>query len=999
MGKKVKKKAKSGQKEKRGPSASLKTAASDDETSDDGVAVVKDRGLCPHIEKGINMDKLSAKLEFSESFRCEDCRENVIEKRGNKVKGKQGKKGGTNSKSDSKAIWVCLECGHFSCGGVGLPTTPQSHAVRHAKQIHHALAVNCENPQLLWCFPCSKLIKSENKEVHNRVVKLLKGQPSEESTLDVEDVWFGSGSVTSAIKSGNSNADRKSSYLVKGLENLGNTCFFNSVMQNLFAINTLRDYFRKLDESVGPLSASLRKLFSDTSSESGLRGVINPRSLFGSLCTKSPQFRGYQQHDSHELLRCLLDGLSTEELSARKHGKSNTSTTDPTFVDSIFGGQISSTVTCLECKHSSTIYEPFFDLSLSVPTTKPPSKRAQVVTKGKKPKLPPKRSARIRSKISKESVSDQSTGGNSSGEVQSIAQPTEQLVLPSSDSALLSDSIVSNDIALDMGLTPHDLSAIQEPQDHQPLENFEQQSVLSDSFSWMDYIDPTPVPNDIYIASDEISVNQGSVNDNVLQNDEQNEETNETSVNQGSVNDNVLQNDEQNEETNETSVNQGSMNHDVLQIDEKNEETDEISINQGAATNDVLQNDEQNGESDEISVIQGSVNDDVVQNDEQNEISQLKNEPNPVSQFDGNPSSEGYLTKEIDQSDADLSQSSASCRQPFSKDSNIDSENPLQQDSEVLLLTYKEDTSPNIEVSRGEDEISSAVVGDEQNLLDFDGFGDMFNEPEAATEPTEAIKTEVVIRRNSSDSDPDEVDSSNAPVSVESCLAFFMKPELLSKDEHAWQCDNCSKVLREEMIRSKRKSEKSNGLEVRNSSELLDFGGNNHEIEIMDGNVINCESENKEQKMSNGSHENDSTAAKCDSEVSEEEEANSEKLKVKRDATKSILINKAPSVLTVHLKRFSQDARGRLSKLNGHVNFKDTIDLKPYMDPRCNERDKYTYRLMGVVEHSGTMRGGHYVAYIRSGGAWYHASDAYVREVSFEEVLRCEAYILFYEVT
>ena len=28
---------------------------------------------------------------------------------------------------------------------------------------------------------------------------------------------------------------------------------------------------------------------------------------------------------------------------------------------------------------------------------------------------------------------------------------------------------------------------------------------------------------------------------------------------------------------------------------------------------------------------------------------------------------------------------------------------------------------------------------------------------------------------------------------------------------------------------------------------------------------------------------------------------------------------------------------------------------------------------------------------------WYHASDTYIRQVSFDEVLRCEAYILFYE--
>lgn len=77
---------------------------------------------------------------------------------------------------------------------------------------------------------------------------------------------------------------------------------------------------------------------------------------------------------------------------------------------------------------------------------------------------------------------------------------------------------------------------------------------------------------------------------------------------------------------------------------------------------------------------------------------------------------------------------------------------------------------------------------------------------------------------------------------------------------------------------------------------------------------------------------------------------------------------------------------------------------------RSIEEEKYHYRLLGIVEHLGTMRGGHYVSYVRasgksrgktekenSGSIWYHASDAYVREASLDEVLRCEAYILFYE--
>lgn len=58
----------------------------------------------------------------------------------------------------------------------------------------------------------------------------------------------------------------------------------------------------------------------------------------------------------------------------------------------------------------------------------------------------------------------------------------------------------------------------------------------------------------------------------------------------------------------------------------------------------------------------------------------------------------------------------------------------------------------------------------------------------------------------------------------------------------------------------------------------------------------------------------------------------SEEVIVRSAATKRVLVNKAPPVLTIHLKRFSQDAQGRLSKLRGHVAFNEYIDLGLYMD-------------------------------------------------------------------
>ena len=68
-----------------------------------------------------------------------------------------------------------------------------------------------------------------------------------------------------------------------------------------------------------------------------------------------------------------------------------------------------------------------------------------------------------------------------------------------------------------------------------------------------------------------------------------------------------------------------------------------------------------------------------------------------------------------------------------------------------------------------------------------------------------------------------------------------------------------------------------------------------------------------------------------------------------------------------------------------------------------NSAGQLLYALYGMVVHSGTMDGGHYVAYIRDGihsdkAKWYCANDSHVSSVSIETVLNSQAYILFYEL-
>ncbi|KAH8519566.1 hypothetical protein H0E87_001105 [Populus deltoides] len=965
----------------------------------DGVTIVKERKLCPHFDKGFDVNKLSEKISSSDSFRCEDCREAVGDRKGAKGKGKQVKKKGSgsiDSKSESKAIWVCLECGHLACGGIGLPTTSQSHAVRHSKQNRHPLVFQWENPQLRWCFPCNTLIPAEKtgengekKDAVFEVVKMIKAQSSKESLADVEDVWFGRGSIISELNAEGTmtiGLEGRSGHVVRGLVNLGNTCFFNSVMQNLLAMNKLRDYFSSEEASFGPLSSSLKKLFTDLKAETGFRNVINPKSFFGSVCSKAPQFRGYQQQDSHELLHCLLDGLSTEELTVRK--RRNASEEDgippkhgPTFVDSAFGGLISSTVCCVECGHSSTVHEPFLDLSLPVPTKKPPTKKVQPVSQAKKTKLPPKRGGKVQPKINRntdsmpaQSVSKPSVQSDSPCQTQSAVPLTENTVA-SSDNIPATGSTAPTTAVDVSGEVSQNLAAVIESDSKQAVETTMEQIASSFDDFWMDYIGA--------------------------------------------------------ETTSE---------HDF------------------AKENNVLAAGQQCGD---------KVN---IPNDDLTETCQ-------ASSIDGEPN-----------------------KKPESSSVNPwEEEAPLQvQSSEVLLLPYKEEGFTDREIMKGESEAASSFVGCGQDEAEFDGIGDLFNEPEVSAAPVAgpSLGNEVAlpsfIAGISSESDPDEVDDSDSPVSLESCLALFIKPELLSND-NAWECENCSNILREQRLDAKNKQSKispkasingdeaqiqsdsvsldkniSCSTEVRSSEdgdaipnnlcnstpEVFVSGNGCSNKKFIHAEIVQTEmepfiSQTEERKYemnvshSSGCYEScnretlsgppvdsfsvDETSStgytmakdeqtdcnfpgNCESDVNEDGDKTLKKLNVKRDATKRVLIDKAPPILTVHLKRFSQDVRGRLSKLNGHVNFRDVLDLRPYMDPRCVDTQSYVYRLLGVVEHSGTMRGGHYIAYVRGdargkgkadkehgGSVWYYASDAHVQEVSLEEVLRCDAYLLFYE--
>lgn len=376
-------------------------------SSNDGGEGDKGRKCCDHCKK----DCVGSNLPLSE-FRtisinkvCEECfvesRKRGIEENYEQIGKKDGEKI-LDASSQSQFIWVCLDCNRCFCGGAANDSESHSHVRQHAVLECHPCAVRADDPDFVWCFECNSLVRIQMPEGGT-------GEAESMTKVEVEGLIGGveskkemeGGSKDLSIGSGKS-------YAVRGLKNLGNTCFFNSVMQNLLAMNMFREYVMSLEWVVGSLAMEMKKLLLEASAAEGSEVVLNPTGLFECICAKAPRFQGFQQQDSHELLRHLLDGLCTEEKTAagsfissgRQHKMIANSRS--TFVEIIFGGELLSTITCVECGHTSTVCEPFLDLSLPVPSKISPSKNVPLALS--------KRSVR-------EGEGDQKTGGEDVAEV------------------------------------------------------------------------------------------------------------------------------------------------------------------------------------------------------------------------------------------------------------------------------------------------------------------------------------------------------------------------------------------------------------------------------------------------------------------------------------------------------------------------------------------------------------------------------------------------------
>jgi len=116
---------------------------------------------------------------------------------------------------------------------------------------------------------------------------------------------------------------------IVGLRNLGNTCFMNSTLQCMTQTPWLTDFF-KADEHVSQLNrdnplgknGKIAEEYGDLIKKiwSNKYTVVAPSAFKHVIGEFAPQFSGYQQQDSQELLSFLVDGLHEDLNRLKKKG-------------------------------------------------------------------------------------------------------------------------------------------------------------------------------------------------------------------------------------------------------------------------------------------------------------------------------------------------------------------------------------------------------------------------------------------------------------------------------------------------------------------------------------------------------------------------------------------------------------------------------------------------------------------------------------------------------